>query len=185
MNSPLYLTPKASNLAMCLISVCALILWLYEPKLYSDVFRFMLFPLGLVWLLQKRYVLLKYFIVITAVILGIAFACKYTFFYMANYFMDNVWVENIAHIAKRPINGEFKGFPSGHTTAAFIAAAFAWQYMSKKWGIFFIFLAFMVGYARIISLWHTPIQVCAGALLGFVGSLVFISFINKKPKVQH
>ncbi|MCX2716643.1 phosphatase PAP2 family protein [Helicobacter sp. MIT 21-1697] len=175
-------SPKVNLAAMCIIAVCAVGLWLYEPRLYSDVFRLMLLPLGLLWLVQKRYTLLKHFIFISVVILGIAFMCKYTFSFMANHYADSLWVEHIIQIAKRPINGEFKGFPSGHTTAAFIAAAFALRYMGKKWGIFVIVLASMVGYARVLSLWHTPTQVCAGAIFGFIGSLVLIHFINKKPQ---
>ncbi len=173
---------KNQYIVLCLIALLALGLWLYNAELYGDVFRLMLIPLGLWWLSQKQYRLMAYFVCVVAVILGIAFVCKLTFTYIASHYGDLQSVQDIKEIAKRPINGEFKGFPSGHTTAAFTAAALMWYFMGKQWGILAFILALFVGYSRIISLWHTPMQVCAGAFLGFVGSLALIMLLNKIDK---
>ena len=167
------------NLVICLIGIFALGLWLYDKVVYGDVFRLMLVALGLFWFIQKQFQHLKYLIIVAIVILGIAFACKLLFAYLAHHYGDIDWLQGILEIAKRPINGKFKGFPSGHTTAAFTTSALMWHFMGKKWGIFAFILACFVGYSRILSLWHTPLQVLAGAILGFIGSLILIYCIDK------
>ncbi|MCH5313461.1 MAG: phosphatase PAP2 family protein [Helicobacter sp.] len=163
-------------------AVIAVLLWLYNPQVYGNVFRFMLIPLGLFWLIQKQFQPLRYFICVVVVILGIAFGIKMLCAFLASHYEDILWLQDILEIAKRPINGEFKGFPSGHSTAAFSAAALMWYFMGNKWGIFAFILACFVGYSRILSLWHTPTQVFAGAILGFVGSfavILLLSYIDK------
>lgn len=162
-----------------LIGAFALSLWLYNNELYGDVFRFMLIPLGAMWLIQKRFIPLRALLVSCVIIFGIAFGLKLSFNYAAHTFMDSAWVMKVVEIARRPINGEFKGFPSGHTASAFIAAALAWQYLGVRWGVYLIVLAGFVGYSRILNLWHTPLQVCAGAILGFFGTLLVLKAVNK------
>lgn len=162
-----------------LIGVFALGLWLYNHELYGDVFRFMLIPLGAMWLIQKRFIALRGLIISCVVILGIAFGFKLAFSYAAHTFVDYAWIMECIEIAKRPINGEFKGFPSGHTTSAFIAAALAWRYLGVRWGVYLIVLAGFVGYSRVLNLWHTPLQVCAGAILGFFGTLLVLRATKK------
>lgn len=120
------------NFIIFVIGVFALGLWLYDKEIYGDVFRFMLIALGLFWFIQKQFQPLKYLIIIAIVILGIAFTSKLLFAYLAHHYGDIEWLQNILEIAKRPINGEFKGFPSGHTTAAFIASALMWHFIGKN-----------------------------------------------------
>ena len=162
-----------------LIGAFALGLWLYNNELYGDVFRFMLIPLGIIWLIQKQFVPLRALLVSCAIIFGITFGLKFSFNYAAHTFMDSAWIMDFVEIARRPINGEFKGFPSGHTASAFIAAALAWRYLGVRWGVYLIILAGFVGYSRILNLWHTPLQVCAGAILGFFGTLLVLKAVNK------
>ena len=157
-----------------LITAAALGLWLYNHELYGDVFRLMLIPLGVIWLLQRRFVPLKGLVISCVVIFGITFGLKIAFNYAAHTFADSAWIMEIVEIAKRPINGEFKGFPSGHTASAFIAAALAWRYLGVRWGVYLIVLAGFVGYSRILNLWHTPLQVCVGGILGFFGTLLVL-----------
>ena len=45
--------------------------------------------------------------------------------------------------------------------------------------MYLIILAGFVGYSRILNLWHTPLQVCAGAILGFFGTLLVLKAVNK------
>lgn len=65
----------------------------------------------------------------------------------------------------------FSSFPSGHTTlatAVFVVLCFKY----KKLSPLFIFLAFMVGVARIYAGQHYPTDVLAGFILG--GAIAFI-----------
>lgn len=162
-----------------LIGAFALALWLFNHELYGDIFRLMLIPLGVIWLIQKRFIPLKGLVISCVVIFGITFGLKIAFNYAAHTFVDSGWIMEIVEIAKRPINGEFKGFPSGHTTSAFIAAALAWWYLGTRWGVYLVILAGFVGYSRILNLWHTPLQVCAGAILGFFGTLLVLKAMSK------
>ncbi|RDU60031.1 phosphatase PAP2 family protein [Helicobacter marmotae] len=170
---------------MILIALLAVCLWFYDVQLYGDVFRLMLIPLGLYWLFTKQLLCLKYFICVSVIILGIAFGCKLAFVYIASHYGSLEWAQHIIEIAKRPINGEFRGFPSGHSSAAFAACALMWRFLGREWGIFSLILAIFVGYSRILSQWHTPTQVIAGAMLGFVGSFIvmlILDYIDKRYK---
>lgn len=173
---------NATYIIVLCIAILALGLWFYDSELYGDIFRFMAIPLGILWLYQKRYIALKYYVCTAVIILGITFICKLSFAYIAAHYGDVSWLQNIIEIAKRPINGEFKGFPSGHTSAAFMTSALVWRFIDRKSGVFVLLLAIFVGYSRIIHLWHTPTQVIAGAILGFIGSFAvfaLIDFIDK------
>ncbi len=164
------------KIIMCIIGISAIMLWLYDKELYGDAFRLMLIPLGALWLIKRDFTKLKCLILVAGIILFTAFS------YMANHYADIPVVQDFVDIAKRPINGEFKGFPSGHTTAAFTAAAFMWHFLGKQWGLFGVILAIFVGYSRTIGLWHTHTQVIAGAILGFFGSIILIVLTNKLTK---
>ena len=72
-------------------------------------------------------------------------------------------------------------FPSGHTAAAFAAAAS--MYMSKKKpGIWMFYFAIVTGFSRIYLLVHYPIDVIAGAALGVVSAFTVNRIGNKKYK---
>ena len=157
---------KIEMLGFIALAVFALLLCVWNIEDYGDIFRFMLIPLIIFLGITKCYIPLKNLLLTCAIVLGIAFSCKLGFAYLASHYVDSQSLMSFVQIAKRPINGEFKGFPSGHTTAAFIAVAFAWIYYDVKWKILFFILAALVGYSRIHSLWHTPTQVIVGALLG-------------------
>ncbi|WP_238700351.1 phosphatase PAP2 family protein [Helicobacter jaachi] len=166
-----------------LVGVCALALWLYDVELYGDVFRYMPLAFGVAWLVQRRYTPLLYLVITSIVVLGVAYAIKLACVYVANYYAHIVDIELLATFAQRPINGAFNGFPSGHTTSAFIASAFAFRYVSVKWGLFTFVLAALVACARVMGDWHTIIQVVFGGIWGFVGSYCMISlcmWIDKK-----
>lgn len=166
------------NITIALIFMLTAILWFYSDKtieLYGDIFRLMILPIAGIWLLQKQYTKLKELIFVSLCVLGIAFAIKLSIAYFASYDSLQYFLE----FAKRPINGEFKGFPSGHTTAVFIVVFFVWKYGSIKWRIVVTLLASLVALSRVISMWHTPTQVIAGAILGFVGSLLILKIIHR------
>lgn len=168
------------NIALLLIVILSSGLWLYSNRtieLYGDIFRLMIIPLIVIWIFQRQYAKLKELIYVSVGILTIAFVLKFSFSYLSSHYYESLyWILNIA---KRPINGEFNGFPSGHTTIAFITAFFVWKYGEKKWSILVGLLAILVGLSRIISTWHTPLQVCAGAILGFAGSMLLLKTMQR------
>nr|QGT50401.1 hypothetical protein Helico5904_0730 [uncultured Helicobacter sp.] len=162
---------------VCIAIAVILCLWNFE--IYGDIFRLMPIFVGLLLLVQKKYILLRDFIITCVIVLGIAFGCKMGFAFLAAYYGDSESIMSFVQIAKRPINGEFKGFPSGHTTAAFIVVAFGWIYCSMKWKILLLILALLVGYSRIYSTWHTSTQVICGALLGLGLGFVLLWILKK------
>lgn len=70
-------------------------------------------------------------------------------------------------------------FPSGHTAAAFAAAAS--MYMSKKKpGLWMFYIAIIMGFSRIYLLVHYPMDVIAGAALGVVSAITVNHIGNKR-----
>ena len=73
-----------------------------------------------------------------------------------------------------------KSFPSDHTTIAFALAA-AVYCSHKKLGIFLLILAFLVGFGRIYTGVHYPLDVLGGILVGIISALlVYYLFRSKK-----
>ncbi len=72
-------------------------------------------------------------------------------------------------ISKYPGDGSF---PSIHSAIAFAIAVTVWMH-DRKLGPFFVLAAFLVGFGRVLSNVHYPVDVVGGAMLG---SLVAIGF---------
>lgn len=89
-----------------------------------------------------------------AATLGVAYALKYT-----------------VH-ETRPNGGE-QSFPSGHTSSAFCGAAFLDMRYGHSYGIPAYAAASLVGWSRIESDNHYPIDVLAGAAIGIISNLIF------------
>ena len=68
-------------------------------------------------------------------------------------------------------------FPSGHATF-FMALAFALYFSHKRVGYIFMFLAFMIGFARIIAGVHFPVDILGGFILGILTAYL-VKFIYK------
>jgi hypothetical protein len=83
--------------------------------------------------------------------------------------------------AKRP-NGGGEGFPSGHTTTAFFAAAYLEDRYGWEVGLPAHVLAGAVGYARVKSKNHNWGQVIAGAAIGEVSAYLFTSRIDENVR---
>lgn len=72
-------------------------------------------------------------------------------------------------------------FPSGHTTGAFVLAAFL-ACMYPRASILFYFTATCTGLSRMIALAHWPSDVYAGALLGtYFTRFMYVSFLRLEP----
>lgn len=84
------------------------------------------------------------------------------------YFIENVTLHN------------FHAFPSGHTASAFaMAAVLSFGLKNKRYSMFFLAGAVIVGYSRIYLAQHFTDDVLAGALIGFVSAIFCWIFFNK------
>lgn len=62
-------------------------------------------------------------------------------------------------------------FPSGHA-AVFFALAFALWLVNKRWSLWFLAAAVLMGIARVFVGVHWPTDILAGALTGFLSVIV-------------
>ncbi|RDU64952.1 hypothetical protein CQA53_07300 [Helicobacter didelphidarum] len=149
---------------------------------YGDLMQFFaLFVLLLLIILKDMTGILQ--LALSAIVgLGIMLFSKHILPYFSNIFQNNECLGGIiASVAQRPdaIN-DFDGFPSGHTTAAFIATGFVSKRYGWKYGIVAITLAILVGLSRLYALRHTTTQVICGALLGF-----FVAYCITKKNTKN
>ena len=70
-------------------------------------------------------------------------------------------------------------FPSGHTIASFEMAVCVYSF-NKKYGIFALITAALVGFSRLYLYVHYPTDVIAGAVFGIIIGWVVSSVIKKK-----
>ena len=73
---------------------------------------------------------------------------------------------------KRP-NGKKHSFPSGHTSASFQGAAFVHKRYGLEYALPMYLGAAFVGYSRVESDNHHPVDVLAGAVIGTLSSFYF------------
>ena len=134
---------------------------------WGDVFQFLPLMAGAYSLARQDYEGLAQLALGTGTTLAITKPSKYTFvgISQAN--------ENAAGISRRPNNGGFDGFPSGHTSSAFSAAGYMQKRYGWKFGLPTTLLATSVGISRVVSEHHTVLQVLVGALLGYGVSYLF------------
>lgn len=72
-------------------------------------------------------------------------------------------------------------FPSGHTATIFcLCILFSLFIKSKKWSIFLVLFAFIVGFSRIYLSQHFLVDVLIGSLIGTVISLFVFHFLQPK-----
>lgn len=84
--------------------------------------------------------------------------------------------ETVVHGPRRGVGGgsRYHSYPSGHTTAAFtlaVATACAYRWTAGP----MLFLAAMTGFSRIVTGYHFPTDVLAGAFLGTLIALVCVA----------
>ena len=81
-------------------------------------------------------------------------------------------LKNITH-KRRPNGACCKSFPSGHTSAAFMGAAFIHERYGLRYAVPAYIGAAYVGYSRIYADKHYGVDVAAGALIGVLSSFYF------------
>ena len=74
---------------------------------------------------------------------------------------------------KRPNGGDYKSFPSGHTTSAFMGAAFIHKRYGWKYSIPAYMGATYVGYSRVNAEKHFYVDVIGGATIGILSAYFF------------
>ena len=84
------------------------------------------------------------------------------------YFIENVTLHN------------FHAFPSGHSASAFaMAGVLSFALKNKRYSMFFVAGAIIVGYSRIYLAQHFLDDVLAGALIGMVSAIFCWIFFYK------
>lgn len=87
---------------------------------------------------------------------------------------------NYDHFVEGVTLHNYNSFPSGHTTSAFALAVILAINVKNKWfGLFFLFLAAMVGYSRIYLSQHFMEDVFVGSLIGVLTGVVTYLFLEK------
>ena len=87
-------------------------------------------------------------------------------------------LKEITH-KKRPNGSNYKSFPSGHTSAAFMGAAFIHKRYGFKKAILPYIGATYVAYSRVHAKKHDTIDVIAGAAVGILSSRYFTTPYKK------
>ncbi len=145
---------------------------------YGDIFQFLPAMAATYSLMRQDYEGLLQLALGTGTTLGITFISKYSFVGISHI------NERAAGISKRPNNGGFDGFPSGHTSSAFSAAGFMQKRYGWKWGVPTTILATGVGISRVLAQKHTIVQVITGALLGYGVSYLFAKRLHQNVLID-
>jgi undecaprenyl-diphosphatase len=71
------------------------------------------------------------------------------------------------------------GFPSGHAAVAVLIATVSWPYLGRRGRVVAVFLAALVCLARLWVGAHLPLDVVAGASLGFAVGTALVAVIGR------
>lgn len=71
-----------------------------------------------------------------------------------------------------------KSFPSGHTAAAFVVAVIIFKNLPKRYGIFALTTASLIGISRLYVGVHYPTDVICAAIIGTVIGLLSVKIYN-------
>lgn len=129
---------------------------------YGDLMQFFAAFLAFFFLINKDLLAFLQLLLSAFIALGLAHTSKAFFEYLAT-----TEYAKLAHVSMRPNQEDFDGFPSGHSTASFIAAGFICKKYGFKLGIFAVVIAGLVAISRLYVERHTILQVVCGSLLGF------------------
>ncbi len=172
---------KLETIFMLIVLISASLLFVYNIELYGDIFQFLALYLGIIVLFYERNIKRVIMLAVAACcVLGVVYMVKMGFVWLASHHSE------YAQISLRPyaFNKEnaledYNGFPSGHTAAAFIAVGFALHFYNKKWVLFLTMLALLVPPSRVLTMWHTIIQVIAGGICSLVITYSVIYVLQK------
>jgi undecaprenyl-diphosphatase len=72
-------------------------------------------------------------------------------------------------------------FPSGHAAILFALAVVVWR-LDRRWGWWFLALASLNGFARVVAGVHWPTDIVVGAVVGVVSALTAQWLLSRIPK---
>ncbi|MGC9610827.1 MAG: phosphatase PAP2 family protein [Minisyncoccia bacterium] len=81
------------------------------------------------------------------------------------------------------VNASGASFPSGHA-ALFFGLGFMIFSLNRRWGYWFLSLAFVNGLARIFAGVHYPLDILGGILFGFAGAYIAEKLIGKPAEID-
>ena len=142
--------------------------WLDRLVMFvADKMGYVLVLLVLIIFWQKDYFKKAVFVSLSA-----AFVARFVFVYIIRYFVysprPSLALENVNQL----MNHEFESsFPSAHASFYFALATGVYLY-NKKAGTVFLILAGLMGIARIFVSVHWPLDILAGAILGWATALL-------------
>lgn len=77
-------------------------------------------------------------------------------------------------------------FPSGHTTQAFcLFFLFAYYQPDKSMNYVFFIIAVLAGISRVYLLQHFLVDIYVGAIIGTIGSMISLFYVNKYHVLSH
>lgn len=147
------------------------------------LYLFVVLGIGIAWLRTTKNLKVK-FIVATIIAGGIAFILSRIaskLYYDPRPFVKDHIKPLISHAADN-------GFPSDHALLTMTLTAITYFY-NKKIALVMLILTIIVGISRILAKVHSPLDIGAGWILGFIGVLVgyyltvwiFEKYIEKTP----
>ena len=85
--------------------------------------------------------------------------------------------------SRRP-DGTGKGFPSGHTSIAFVSAAYVDQRYGHEWGLPMYGLATLTAYSRVATHHHFVKDVLGGAAIGVGSAYLFTHPVSEHSRAM-
>ena len=81
--------------------------------------------------------------------------------------------QNIHPLISSPVSENYQSFPSGHAVFFFALATVIYS-NDKRWGIFFLVSAMLMGIARVAVGVHYPTDILGGVILGIFTGITFL-----------
>ncbi len=116
---------------------------------------------------------------VVLVSLGSAFVARFAFLSIFRYLIYSPRPFLVLERVNILMNHEFESsFPSGHASFYFALATGVYLY-NKKAGLIFLALAGLMGFARIFVSVHWPLDILAGAILGWATALTLKKVLER------
>lgn len=177
------ISQKLEFLFIIVVLLVACLVFVFDVELYGDIFQFLALYLAVVILLFERNLKRVLMLAICALcVVCFVYAIKGGFVWLATHNVEYAKISLRPYAFNKEHNiKDYNGFPSGHTAAAFMAVGFALRCYSKKWITLLALLALLVPPSRVLTMWHTTLQVIAGGFFGLFISYSVVCLLQKFP----